>query len=379
MPSASASAQKKHGFARFAVATAVLVVALNLATLIPGFADGYTAHVYPVLIEPLSRLCDLAPLPLGELVMYVGALALLVGVAFAVAACLRQRPAFSRKVGSYWKLLVAVLLVVALLFTLNGALPFRSSSLSSVYGTGGGASLEQVEELRNRVVDGLNQAAAACPRDDAGQVVPGDDIDGRVAAALDAAGAEFDRLRGYYPRPKAALCSDVLEWMGIGGYTYPYTQEVTYNRYVSALYYPVLSAHELVHHKGYFMESDAEFLSFVALARSDDAVLRYSAYEHVCYYVEGAYEQRLLDELGQEAARERYQAQAQPSTQVRSDEEYDAQQRSARYESSVNASLEGLFSQPAHDVSQAGWDTQAQVLQDNAYEGVVGLLLGYYG
>ncbi|MGN0058942.1 MAG: DUF3810 family protein [Coriobacteriales bacterium] len=371
---------RRRGYLRVVAVLLALIVALNLATLIPGFADWYVGHAYPVLTLPLARLSELSSLPAGELVMYGGIAALLVGLVLAVFALfLRRHRAFVHVAGVYWKSVLAVVLVVGLLFTLNWAIPFRATPLRAVYGAGADASLEQLEALRNRIVAGLDQAASECPRDEAGQVAYEGDLDARVAAALNGAGDEFARLKGHYPAPKAALCSDVLEWMGIGGYTYPYTQEVTYNRYVSRLYYPVLSAHELVHHQGYFMEDDAEFLSFLALSRNDDALLRYSAYEHMYYYVEGAYEARLVAELGQEGARARYEAQPQVSAQVRDDVAYDGQEREQRYENSVNGTLEGLFAQPAQDVSHAGWDTQAQVLQENAYDGVVGLLLAYYG
>lgn len=379
-PAAREAGTRRHGYLRVVAVLLALIAALNLATLVPGFADWYVAYAYPLLTLPLARLGELFALPVGELVMYGGIAALVAGLVLAVLALfLHRRRALARAVGVYWKSVLSVVLVVGLLFTLNWAIPFRATPLRAVYGTGADASLEQLEALRNRIVVGLDQAASECPRDEAGQVACGDGLDARVAAALDGAGDEFARLEGYYPAPKAALCSDVLEWMGIGGYTYPYTQEVTYNRYVSRLYYPVLCAHELVHHRGYFMEDDAEFLSFFALSRSDDALLRYSAYEHLYCYVEGAYEARLVAELGQEGARARYEAQPQVSAQVRDDVAYDGQEREQRYESSVNGALEGLFAQPAQDVSRAGWDTQAQVLQENAYDGVVGLLLAYYG
>ena len=379
-PAAREAGTRRHGYLRVVAVLLALIAVLNFAALVPGFADSYVACAYPALTLPLARLSELFALPVGELVMYGGIAALVAGLVLAVLALfLHRRRAFARAVGVYWKSVLSVVLVVGLLFTLNWAIPFRATPLRAVYGAGADASLEQLEALRNRIVVGLDQAASECPRDEAGQVACGDGLDARVAAALDGAGDEFARLEGHYPAPKAALCSDVLEWMGIGGYTYPYTQEVTYNRHVSRLYYPVLCAHELVHHRGYFMEDDAEFLSFLALSRSDDALLRYSAYEHLYYYVEGAYEARLVDGLGQDGARARHKAQPQVSDQVRDDVAYDEQEREQRYAGSVNGALEGLLAQPAQDVSRAGWDTQAQVLRENAYDGVIGLLLAYYG
>ncbi|MDD7203748.1 MAG: DUF3810 family protein, partial [Coriobacteriaceae bacterium] len=177
-PATREAGTRRHGYLRVVAVLLALIVALNLATMIPWFADWYVAYAYPALTLPLARLSELSSLPVGELVMYGGIAALLVGLVLAVLALfLHRRRAFARAVGVYWKSVLSVVLVVGLLFTLNWAIPFRATPLRAVYGAGADASLEQLEALRNRIVVGLDQAASECPRDEAGQVACGDGLD----------------------------------------------------------------------------------------------------------------------------------------------------------------------------------------------------------
>lgn len=360
---------------------------LNVLGFVRPCADWYTARVYPVLTEPLSRVSALVPCAVGEVVMLVGVLALIASALLLVLLVfLRKHRRFRGFARRFLKSVLACVLVVALLFTLNWAIPFRATPLREALQVSQAAAesqeetLAHLEDLRARVCAGMNEAATAVTRDANGDIVYAStqEENAQVAYELQGLGAEFPQLSGFYPAPKAALISDVLEWMGIGGYTYPYTQEITYNVHVSQLYYPLLAAHESVHHKGYFMESDAEFLAFLALSRSDEAVLRYSAYESMYSYVDRAYRAALVAAYGAEEAQARYEDETGLSERVVADLERDQEQRDAAYEATVNKGAETALSNAAESASEYGWSAQANVLQDNTYSGVVGLLLAYY-
>jgi len=363
---------------RFVGALVIGVVVLNALAFVPGFCDLYATHVYPVITEPLSRACTHVPVAIGELLMFAGiALVALAALVVFGRILLHRREGFKRFARGYLKFVLAIVLCTLLLFTLNYLIPFRATPLSQTLANSSEHTLEQVESLRNGIVEHMNSTAAQAPRGDDGHLAFPDDVDGQVAHALHSLGREFPRLSGFYPAPKAALCSDVLEWMGIGGYTYPYTMEVTYNRHVSKLFYPVLSVHESVHHKGYYLESEAEFLSYLACTRSSDPVLRYSGYQNMCYYVERAYQSSLLETYEENEARERYQAQPTLSDQVQADIDYDAQQRKEAYENAVDKRAEEALSGAAKGAADFGWSAQGQILQENSYAGAVELLLTY--
>ena len=354
-----------------------LVLVLNMLGFLPAFCNFYTDHIYGALTLPLSYATSPLPFALGEILMYMAALMVVGCIISLVALALHRKRAGTRKrVARHFKAALAVLMVGLLLFTLNWSIPFRSTPLSA--DTSAEHTLSDLQTLRNYVIEGMNEAAANVPRTDDGGIDYSSDVDANVIEAMQALSAEYPRLSGYYPPFKAALCTDVLEWMGIGGYTYPYTMELTYNTYVTPLYYPILYAHESVHHKGHFLESEAEFLSFLGCSHSDDAVVRYSAYEGIYYYVESAYVKALMEAYDSAEATACFEAQVQLSDQVVADITRTNAEREENYQENVNSAAEEAFSGLAEDAAEIGWGTQDQVLQTETYSGVVGLLLDYY-
>ena len=164
--------------------------------------------------------------------------------------------------------------------------------------------------------------------------------------------------------------------MNIGGYTYPYTMEITWNRYCDELYYPTLLAHEASHHQGYYQENEANFIAFLACTHSEDPVVRYSGYQDFYEYVNGAYVSTLFATLGKEAAIAQYREQVQISEQVSTDIEQAIAASQELYES-VSHPAESL-SDEATKVADVGWQVQGDLLQENSYHGVVKMILEYY-
>ena len=170
--------------------------------------------------------------------------------------------------------------MVLFIYTFHWVIPFRSNLLGKSKHKEVQYSEERLRLLRTYIVENLNAVSKQVKRDSEGHIQY-DDIDAMyrtVADAMNNISDEYPRLKGYYPPMKAALCSDVLEYMWIGGFTYPYTMEVTYNKYITNLYYPSLLAHESAHHKGYYKENEANFLSYLACTNSEDPIVRYSAF-----------------------------------------------------------------------------------------------------
>ena len=363
---------------KIVIGLAGVIVVLNALGFFTPFCDFYTAHIYGALTLPLSKLTAGTSVAIGEILMYAAAAMLVLALVLTVLRIfLRHLPFFACVVRIYLKTCLIVLLCGLLLFTLNWSIPFRATPLSSTFSTGE-HTLSELQTLRNYIISGMNEAAADAPRDESGNLVYSDDVSEKVASAMAALGSEFPQLGGYYPPMKDALCSDVLEWMGIGGYTYPYTMELTYNHHVTQLYFPSLYAHESVHHKGCYLESEANFFAYLGCSRSEDAIVRYSAYESVYYYVENAYVNALMDAYDSSSATQCFNAQPQLSEQVSTDLNYVAEQREQAYEENVDKQAEEEFSGLAQSLSEVGWSTQDQVLQENNYSGVVGLLLDYY-
>ncbi|MBR3268708.1 MAG: DUF3810 family protein [Oscillospiraceae bacterium] len=370
--------KKLYCFLIAVAAAAVLLIALSFSQ---SFCDRYTDHIYPYLASAVGWLTAWLPVALGELLMYAGILLIpATAVILILLAVFRKRPKYRRFAASYGRTLLTAAVCMGFLYAANWVVPFRGSVLGAggTYQSAGTYSIEQLCALRNYAVNGLNTAAHDAPRDAEGRLKMPEkaEIDRVVVKAMQQLGSEFQRLSGYYPPMKDALCSDVLEWMGIGGFTYPFTMEMTGNKYVSRLYYPVLYAHEACHHKGYYKEHEANFLSYIGCSRSENPILRYSAYYEMFCWLDEAYQQSLLSEYTAAEAVREYKAQPQPDRIVRQDWQQSQEEAEARY--AADSHPLKRFSSTAESAAEKGWSTQAKVLGEYNYDGVVALLLQYF-
>jgi hypothetical protein len=187
---------------------------------------------------------------------------------------------------------------------------------------------------------------------------------------------EYPRLAGYYPQVKEAMCSDLLNRMSIGGYNYPFTMEPTHGRYINPLYLAVLDAHELAHHKGYYKENEANFLSQIALSQSEDPYLRLAAYMNMYKYVHADYLKAREAELGrklEEAEDIKF------SERVNKINEAAKNIEQSIYEADSHIIDKfPIINRIIHRTADKGWNVQGNILKSNSYDGVVLLLLQYY-
>ncbi len=420
-----------------------ITAVLNLLACIRPFCDLYKRTVYGLISDALGVLTGWFPVALGELLMYLGAVMVLVGVLLlpaylvlvsrcsAVRAMRADFPkaegfkrtgkyagsrkaeefeetgkhagsrkaeefeetgkyAGSRKaegsgqagkalrhVVAYWKLLLFAAAVLLFIYTLNWVIPFRGSILKVPGAVERGYTLEEVGAVRDHIVNMLNAGALEVERDENGKVIyDRREMTEAVFRAMRELSGEYVLLSGYYPPMKTALCSDFLEWMDIGGYTYPYTMEITWNEYCHDLYYPFLLAHESSHHQGYYQENEANFIAFLACTTSEDPLLRYAGYNEIYYYLSNAYVETAYDILGKEGAKEDLKARPQVSELVRQDRR-DAQNASQEKYEAANHPAQSLATTAA-DVADVGWSVQGDILQENSYDGVVKMVLQYY-
>ena len=81
---------------------------------------------------------------------------------------------------------------------------------------------------------------------------------------------------------KPIVLSVPITYANISGVYIPLTGEASVNTNYSDFIIATTSAHEMVHQRGVARESEASFVSFLALYKSDDAFLRYSADLDAC-------------------------------------------------------------------------------------------------
>lgn len=329
---------------------------------------------------------------------------------------------FRHCVAVYMKVILATLVVTALIYTLNWFIPFRGSGAQvvanmnveataennagandnispeatvgestkaneNVSGDNGVDTSDEREyttedlfSLRAILINNINSLAEQVDRDENGYIKQDEDMYEEVVKAMEGLSDIYPILDGYYPKVKLAYCSDILDFMGIGGYTYPYTMEVTINQYTTYMDYGPLVAHEMAHHKGFYAERDANFISFLAGTNSDSRLLAYSSYRYILSYVtdECYTAANEMYNKDPEGTLEFLNKQPELSGRVKLDDQHNIEEYQKNYEANVNKALEENVSQAAESVADVGWDTQADLLEEKNYDGVVLMLLKYY-
>lgn len=362
-------------------------------------------------------------------IMIVALLALLIVLLVRRLAAVYNRKSiglfykkFRHCVAVYMKVILATLVVTALIYTLNWFIPFRGSgaqlvadmnaeataennagandnispeatagesikaneNMSGDHGVDTSDEREYTTEdlfaLRAILINNINSLAEQVDRDENGYIKQDENMYEEVVKAMEGLSDIYPILDGYYPKVKLAYCSDILDFMGIGGYTYPYTMEVTINKYTTYMDYGPLVAHEMAHHKGFYTERDANFISFLAGINSDSKLLAYSSYRYILGYVadECYTAANEMYNKDPEGTLEYLNKQPKLSALVELDDQHNTEEYQENYEANVNKALEENVSQAAGSVADVGWGTQADLLEEKNYGGVVLMLLKYY-
>lgn len=416
-----------------------ITLIINLVAFSRSFCDFYTKHIYHHIANVISRVTGILPFNLGEIMMYlvmIMAVIMIVALlAFLIVLLVRRLAAVYNKksiglfykkfrhcVAVYMKVILATLVVTALIYTLNWFIPFRGSGAQVVAymnveataennagandnispeATAGESTkanenvsddngvdtsdereytTEDLFSLRAILINNINSLAEQVDRDENGYIKQEEDMYEEVVKAMEGLSDIYPILDGYYPKVKLAYCSDILDFMGIGGYTYPYTMEVTINKYTTYMDYGPLVAHEMAHHKGFYTERDANFISFLAGTNSDSRLLAYSSYRYILSYVtdECYTAANEMYNKDPEGTLEFLNKQPELSARVKLDDQHNIEEYQKNYEANVNKALEENVSRAAKSVADVGWDTQADLLEEKNYDGVVLMLLKYY-
>ncbi len=397
--------KKKSKYWRIAAIIFSLTVIFALLSFITPFCDWYVNNVYIYLSDGLSYVTAYLPFVLGEMMMYLGIAMVLFSVIFLVLLIfLRKKPKYRRFCSGYFKTFLMMFLCVLFIYMPMWLIPFRSS----VMGEGDTEkrtefTYDEIYALLEYSVNGLNAAAEEIEIAEDGRVIfpTVEETQPLIAEAMVGISDEFPRLRGFYPSVKPALCSDILERMWIGGFTYPFTKEATHNKYTSPTYQPILDAHELTHNKGYYKENEAEFLSQLALSRSEDPLLRFSAYNEMYDFVWSEYDEAywaLQEELIASGVLEKPDFDNPESVEAfieKANKIFKPEpQLSERVHQIADAGYviaQEIYEEDPHPIddmpavnevieetADVGWETQSEILQENTYDGVTLLLLQYF-
>ena len=384
--------KSKHWYWKILAIACIIMLAFVPIAYVSGFATWYADHVYPLIQAVLGRATGWFPFALGEVLMYVCAVYVAVTVVillvFGITALVRRRrkeaPAKrSRFLPRYMKVFLACVVLGLWLYVFNWWIPYHDYVLSKKDHQKEFA-YEVLFYAHNELAKQINEACLAIKRDESGKIIypSRDEAWDSVVRAMQSVSGEYGRLKGYYPMPKVAMCSDVLEWKNIGGYTYPYTLELTYNKYIDNLYFYNLLAHEAAHHKGYYKENEAMFLSFYACRASDDPMMvmgglwdiYWRVYDALTTASEGLDAQGVKFSDEQKAYFASHYVEILPQAY---DDFYGAREEAQEAYEEDDHPLEE-YRETAEQAADVGWDTQAELIGEYSYDGVLQLVLEFY-
>lgn len=377
---------RKHPCITVYIIVALAVVSLNvIAWNSTAFCDTYIAYVFPVWVNTYGRITSLFPFSVGEIMLglaaVLAAFAIMLGLILLIIwvkeliggkESLTQRTRrLLHLAGRFYIFFAWVFLTVCLVMTLNCFILYHGSTFSENYfgQERGGYTVDELRAIRNLVVEECNRLSELVERDGDGNVIYSEDMENVSIQVMQQLGKTYDRLDGYYPRPKKLAASDFFCQQYMQGYYFPFTMEANYNDVMYIMNKPSTMCHELAHLRGYIFEDEANFISYLACISSEDVVFQYSGYLSVLGYLDNDFYRTI--------GKEEYFKEPGILHQVIKDDVFVVEEEWERIESKALIDTEIVES-----VSNVIVDTTLKVNGVNdgkiSYSRVVELLLWYY-
>lgn len=273
----------------------IIIAFLNLiAWLLPAFCDFYTNKITPIWVNIYGRIMGIFPFSVGEWLVVISIVYVLATVIITITwLFLRKKPRYTKFVKKYTNIFVTLFTIVCLIMTLNCSIYYHCTPISVNGNTNKEYSIEELEKLRNYIVEQCNYYSELVERDEDGNVIYDGNILQESKQALRNLSYDYPKLKGYYPDIKPLAFSNLFSQAYIAGYYFPFSMEANYNKNMYICNYPETYCHELAHLHGFIYEDEANFLAFRACIESEAVFFKYSGYLSVLNYIENTYWSRV--------------------------------------------------------------------------------------
>lgn len=292
--------KKKAIYKWYIIISIIFVVMVNiLAWLCPAFCDWYTLYITPIIVNVFGRLTNLFPFSIGEVMIFLGLFLVFALIVISILLVfLRKKQGYTRFAKVFYKSFAGIVVGVCIVMTTNCVIFYHCTPIDGnpdvdyrEY------TVEELEILRNYIVNQCNYYMELMPRDENGDVIYTGDMQAEAKKALHGIADDFPKLKGYYPNVKHLLSSDIISQAYIGGYYFPFSVEANANGNMYIVNYPSVYCHELCHLHGYIYEDEASFLAYQACINSDSDFFKYSGYLSALVYVDNAYYEAIGEDL----------------------------------------------------------------------------------
>lgn len=274
---ASEAKWKKRNWLAMAFFLSALLLQV-LARRVSGFAQGYAATVYRMLVETVGRILSVFPFSVVEIGLYALIGAAVIGAVWLIRKVICGQVGWRKAVMQTAEVLFLAVSVLFFSYTVGCGINYHRTAFSVEAGFQiEKSSKEELMDLCRFLVLQINEAAEEIQTDENGCMKLSGDVKETARQAMAALGEEYESLAGYYPVPKGIGISRILSVQKIEGIYSPFTLEANYNREMPDENIPVAICHELSHLRGYMREDEANFIAYLACMASEDPQFVYSA------------------------------------------------------------------------------------------------------
>jgi len=260
----------------------IIIAVLALAIfLMMAFADHptavetyYSQGFYLFICHILHPVFNLFPFSVGD-VIYILVIAYLV-YAFIRLIKLVFKKEFFRVGVLLLKIIIGIQAAIMIFYLFWGLNYFRPSAGELLNLRDTSYTTEKLKAVTTMLIDSANACRARVTAEDLQQ--DNKAIYQAAIAAVTRLSASSANFYTYAPGIKSSILTPLLNYMGTSGYYNPFTGEAQMNYHMPVFTRPVVACHELSHQMGYATEDEANFAGFLAGIKSNDRLLRYSAY-----------------------------------------------------------------------------------------------------
>jgi Protein of unknown function (DUF3810) len=240
----------------------------------------YSQGIYRAVAAAFAFTTGRLPFSVGEVLLVLGAIAVVVWMAAVVRGIARardgRRAIVARALAQAWIGAGAFYLAFVLLWGLN----YRRRPYAELAGLDTRPSaVPELASVCDRLIREANAARESLPEDAAGvaRLAGGrSEAMRRAPEGYREVGRDQPALAGASARAKPVRISTLLSYLGISGIFCPFTGEANVNTTLPEPDVPFASCHELAHAQGFAREDEANYIGYVACTRHPDADFRYS-------------------------------------------------------------------------------------------------------
>lgn len=278
------------------VLAAVSVILAVSGRVVPGFAQWYGTHLYPLWVGSIGRLMGYFPFSVSEMLLYVLLAWVIRGIAKSVGRRAAGRGASDGVIVDKAAgdgddrddrgdrcaadcLLDLVLLAAALwfLYVVNCGINYHKNSFSETTGIRANEyTAEELREVCQWLTEQVSVYSGKVERGSEGEMLLDIPAGEYAVKTMEELGREYPELAGYYPQPKKLVNSWILSVQHLSGIYSPFTIEANYNGDMQDYYIPFTACHELSHLRGFMQEQEANFIAYLACIGSEEAAFAYS-------------------------------------------------------------------------------------------------------